>query len=138
MGKDLEKKILVGSLLIVILLLLMPSIPAIQHKAAKYEILSKITEDLDIKDIREIFELGKLDRIKHPFLYVLVISSLAFRNLRIEVLAKYSFKEDWPYMEITNPVLFLRFLILVITTLFWSGFWEYISDTLGWGWVIPF
>ena len=49
----MKKKILIGSIIAVALLLLMPSIPAIQHKVVKDKILIEITKNLDLEDLRE-------------------------------------------------------------------------------------
>ena len=135
----MRKKLLLGSLLVLILLLFIPSISAIKNKMVEEKISDKLIIeqiiDLDLKNIKEIYDFSQ---IKYPIFYSLIISSLAFRWYRIEILAVYSFDEDFPYIEIKHPVLFLRFLILIISTNFLSGFWEIISHELGWNWTIPF
>jgi hypothetical protein len=73
----MEKKILIGSIVAVTILLLIPTIPAIQHNIVKEDnkdkILSELSEDLDFKDIKELVDSGRLDRVKHPLLYFFVI-----------------------------------------------------------------
>ena len=55
---DLNKKILIGSIIAVAILVLMPSTSAIQHNILKYEIENKLksdlTENFDIEDINDL------------------------------------------------------------------------------------
>ena len=48
----MNKKILIGSIIAVAILLLMPSIPAIQTNLVKDKALSEITKDLDLEEFR--------------------------------------------------------------------------------------
>lgn len=133
----MNNRIIFSSMLVIMLLLLMPSIPAIKGKLVYDEFNDKIEiKNPDYLDSKGIKELKELLQVKYPLLYFLVIFSLNFRWSRIEFLAEYSFDEDFPYTEIKNPILFLRFLILVINTHLWSGFWEITSNILGWDWTI--
>jgi len=138
----MNKKILIGSILVLTLLLLMPSIPAIQQNIVKDEIkekiLSEIPEDLDFKDIKELMDSGKLNRLKHPLLYLIIIATLISRITRIIVLAELSFDGYFPDFHIKKPVLFLRVFILDISTFIWATFWQELSDYYGWNWNIPY
>jgi len=62
----MKKKILIGSLLVLTLLLLMPSIPAIQQKTIEdkaYSDLVEKFEDFDLEDLRE-----KIEKINPKFI----------------------------------------------------------------------
>ena len=117
----------------------MPSIPAIQQNIVKEDIknkiLSELSEDIAFKDIPEI---KKLEQIKHNLLYTLVWWIMVFRGIRFEILAEISYEEisgDWgSHVTIKRPILFIRCMILAITTLGFGAFWQILSDTFGWNW----
>jgi hypothetical protein len=134
----MNKKILLGSLLVLILLFVMPSIPAIQQNVIKDELVSKIPEDLDFTKIKELLESGKLDRVKHPILGILVTMWIYFRFLRYRILS-FSYDEIYDriiWIEINNPIIFLRLVILLFNTLLVFCFFEGLSDKFGWNWNI--
>ncbi len=127
------KRILIGSIIAVVLLLLMPSIPAIQQKTI---------EDKAYSDLGKRFEdIKVLDRVKHPILYALVMILFFHRLGRGSMLLEIS-TENWnfPYnYDIVYPVLFCWFLWIFLTLEIYSRFLNNISDTFGWGWnVSPF
>ena len=136
----MKKKILIGSMLVLTLLLLMPSIPAIHQKTIEDRKYNDLFEQLDFKDVKE---KKKMDLIRHPLiydhtlLYAIVIFLGGFRWLRCLILAEISFDIiSWnpPEYEVYHPILFLRCIWLLNTFGIWCSFWEYISDTLGWNW----
>ena len=131
----MNKKILIGSMLVLTLLLLMPSIPSIQHKVVKDEIINELPENLYFKDVKEIKEL---EQIKYPSLYAVVLFFLNCRWKRFEILQEISYDITVHGTEIKRPILFLRCLMLLITTFFLCDFWESLSNLLGWGWEIPY
>ena len=95
----MKKKILIGSIIAVALLLLMPSIPAIQQKTVEEKAYSDFVErlkDVDLEDIEV------LEWIRHPILYIFVIFLLSFRIERALAMAEMSCYftqgDDWmPY-----------------------------------------
>ena len=136
----MNKKIPICSILVLMLLLLMPSIPAIQQKTIEDRTYNDFFEWLDFKDVKE---KKKMDLIRnpfvydHPLLYLIVILLGGFRWLRCLTLAKISFDIiSWnpPEYEVYHPILFLRSIWLLNTFGIWCTFWDYISDTLGWNW----
>jgi hypothetical protein len=137
-GKEMRKILLFGIILVITLLFLVPSMPAIQQKIIYNEVEREMIEDYNIKNIKKYMEFSKTENIKFPLLYKLIISTLTLRWFRINVLREYSYEEDWPYYEIKNPILFFRFLILLINTHIWSNLWSFISHNLGWNWDIPY
>lgn len=124
----MRRKILIGSLLVLTLLLLMPSIPAVQQKS--------IEEGIK-QDLLLLNDIETLDDVKHPILYELVKYML---NLRFELLDKlfhysgYIYYYNW---EIYHPILFIWSFVMIIRWVIKSIFWQRTSDNLGWGWVLP-
>lgn len=132
----MKKKILFGSIFVLILLLVMPSIPALQHKIIEKEKFNDLIEQLDFKDIREINEL---EQVKHPLIYSLIVVSLIFRYIRIYTLASISYKMihtgGWGYeLKIKHPILYYRHLMLIFTTVLLDKTCLYLSNTLEWNW----
>ena len=133
----MNKKILIGSMLVFTMLLLMPSIPAIQQKIVKDEIkdkiLSEIPEQIDFKDIKELINTGKLDRIKHPFLLAIVYFIAFLYWFRMGCLL------PMIWFLVTNNIsngvlLWERFWNLSFIMDKWVLFWLKISETYGWNW----
>ena len=131
----MSKKILIGSMLVFTILLLMPSIPAIQMETIEDGTYNDLVEQLDFKDVLEIKEL---EQIKHPLLYTLVKLLLDCRWTRIEILGEISFDVfsygSWFDVEIYRPVLFLRCIMLLVTSAFLGYFWNNLSNTFEWDW----
>ena len=134
----MRKKLLLGSILVLTLLLLMPSIPALQHNIVrddiKDRILSELPEDLDFREIKELVNSGMLDRIKHPLLYLLVICSFISRQIRYGLLLSLSVEIIVFDIIIKNPILYKRLEILTYISFYWAWFWYYISQKYGWNW----
>ena len=136
----MNKKILISSMLVVTLLLLMPSIPAIQQNTIENRKYSDLFERLEIKGLKEI---KKMDLIRHPLiyehplLYAIVIFLAGFRWSRCLILAEISFDIiSWnpPDYEVYHPILFLRSIWLLNTFGIWCSFWDNVSDIFGWNW----
>ena len=95
---------------------------------------SDLTEQLDFKDVTE---KKKMDLIRHPLLYAIVIFLAKFRWERCLILAEISFDSTgwwFPDYEVYHPILFLRCIWLLNTFGIWCSFWNNVSDTLGWNW----
>ena len=105
----MKKKILIGSMLVLTLLLLMPSIPAIQQKTIEDKAYSDFVEELKDVDLEDIEVLD--DDVKFPLLLQFVESIFYFRGIRAEIMLIISIEMDfWG-----NPVgLILPFLLLII------------------------
>ena len=129
----MKKKILIGSLLVLTLLLLMPSIPAVQQKTIEDKAYSDFVEELS--------DIKVLELIRHPILYTLVMFLFFHRIERGVMLLEIS-TEHWnfPYnFDIIHPVLFCWFLWIYLSLEIYSAFWNNVSDKFGWGWnVSPF
>ena len=133
----MNKKILIGSLFIFALLLVMPSIQAIQHTVVKDTSVNEFSEALHLEKRKTVKEFGPLDRIKHPLLYLFIIFISLPRILRIEVFGELSYSGEWPFhITIENKFLFLRYMMLLFTTAFWFYIWNTVSIVLGWNWNI--
>jgi hypothetical protein len=116
-----------------------PSIPAIQNKVIKDEIINEISEDIKVKELEELLESGKLDRVKHPILYVLVVLWLSIRSFRAWVLMHISY-DVLPSggIDIHNLLQFIRCIWLIISINSLVNLINFISKVLGWNWAIPF
>jgi len=126
----MKKRIIIGSVLVLTLLLLMPLIPAMENKVVKDEISRHLPEELELKELIEFLN------VKHPILYLFVYSVALFRLIRLIILVDLASEPtDYPpYFEITNWFLFIRCLILSSGRDLWLLMWKDISDNYGWGW----
>ena len=128
----MRKKILIGSIIAVLLLLLMPSIPAIQQKSVEEGIKQEIQEKLDIIDFKDIKGIKILDDdVKHLFLFFIVVFIFAFRWDISYFL--YVISTDF-YGNILNPVIYERAVRLRDRALLIYDCWQKVSDILGWNW----
>jgi hypothetical protein len=128
-GKKMEKQIIIGSLVAVVITVLMPIVPAININAIENQIKTEYEEllledDIDIK-IPD----------KFPLLYILVITITISRNIRGELLWELAFGvDDFGINNLNHPYLLLRSLILVTTVDLGIIGWYLISEILGWEW----
>ena len=98
-----------------------------------------LVEQLNTVDFKDFKEINKLDGIKHPSLYYIVYFIAGFRKERANILFDISCHMDnWGRMDIYFPLLFIRGIWLDSTVYKWCNFWNNISDTLGWGWNLPY
>ena len=130
----MKKNILIGSIIAVVILVMMPSIHAIQHNLVKEDSKGEIFHD-KLKDIRELLESGKLDGIKHPLLYIFIISWMVIRTERGSILVAISILyEDINTPILIHPILCLRGLWLYGMGIAFLVIWNVISNILGWNW----
>ncbi len=129
----MNKKILIGSIIAVVVLVMMPSIPAIQQKIIEERTYNNLVEQLNLKDVREI---KGLERIKHPFLFLIYYVILVSRLTRGWIYLGISSDWDgyWPGPEIKHPLLFIRSLMLLFSVDYWIIFWSIISHIMKWNW----
>jgi hypothetical protein len=124
-----------GSMLVIIILLLMPSIPAIQQKVIEDEKFNDLSEQFDFKELSQIKQLG---RLKRPFLYLIVHLFFSFRALRAFILFCIAIDTDtghWIGLHTDHPLLWKRMEMLLYSIETWLVFWEYISCKFGWNWI---
>ena len=132
-GKSMGKKIIIATMLVLTLLLLMPSIPAVQQKSIEEGIKQNIQERLDeinlndLKDMKGFF-------LKHPIVYILALIC-QFRALRGLFLAVVSTSYDYyEGYEIIHPLVCIRGIWLLGTGL---GFYYIVYtfvNIMGWEW----
>ena len=139
----MRKKILIGSILVLTLLLLMPSIPAIQQKIVEEEVKQDLQEKLDSINLREIIDEYLSGGIKHPLLYSLVIVMLLTQCLRLGFWFAMAMSCCRVELWVIDPVyenFFYAFMFMLVglslRTTLWIGFWNYVSDIMGWNWEI--
>ena len=129
----MNKKILIGSIIAVALLLLMPSIPAIQIDSFKEGTQQNINDlKTRLSNIESLIDIPKY----FPLLFLFVYSVVLFRLIRFNILIDLSTEPSDipPYFTITNWLLFIRCVFLVNGIDWWLIIWEEISDHFGWGW----
>ena len=123
----MKKKLIVGSMLVLTLLLLMPTIPAIQKNVVKNEKRGESE-----------------DRIKFPMLNGIVCFLLISRYIRATILHSISSNgtDDGsrgpPDIEILHPILYLRAMWLAMTLNLLMISSIVLSDELGLNWIFPF
>jgi ABC-type multidrug transport system fused ATPase/permease subunit len=138
----MKKKILIGSLLVLALLLLMPSIPAIQQKTIDDGIKQELQEKLDEINLDDLKDFKGSDRFKHPFLYIFVISIMNIQILRYWInfllIVLCCICADELGTSTIHPIIFsilsLRDVFLESQLVTWIYFWEDISARFGWNW----
>lgn len=135
----MNRKIVFGSILVLILLLLMPTIPAIQQKTSKEELKQELLEKLNIINPKDFEDIKELEWMRHPTLFALVTFIYYFQLYRGYILLYFS--ATWidgrnPHWEPVHPILFLRSLQLLYCIDVWYVFWMTVSDVLGWNWDI--
>ena len=122
----MKKKIIIGSLLVLILLLLMPSIPAIQQKTIEDKAYSDLVEKL--KDL-EVLD----GDMKFPILFAFV-----YMFARIQAYRSFKFwdfaQPGGDYSPIIHPLLFAYAIWLFFVVVRWVDFWFAISDEFEWNW----
>jgi len=134
----MNKKILIGSLLVLTLLLLMPSIVANQHNIVEDANYQKFQEPVDdffvFEDIKD--NTGKLDIPKHLILFTLVMSMYLIRVARgfLGWGLSTHFSHLSSYETIYHPLLYLYSGLLIISGFCWFYGWITIAKYLGWNW----
>ena len=124
----MKKKIIIGSMLVITLLLLMPSIPALQINTVKDAIQQNIN-DFDPKSSI----IDKLPELPNHILLFLIVYTIAkFRFLRFKL--NFMFSISPPYIQITHPLLLMRSIFLLIRYSCWLNIWIKVSEKLGWNW----
>jgi hypothetical protein len=118
----MKKKPIIGIMLVLALLLLMPSIPAIQNKSIKEK-----TSDIHFQ---KPYDVSIKDKYwKFPLLYLIVRSIFVFRLSRASFLFEFSTDVDYSGMVITHPLIFLRSMWLMQTG---SFVYFYLEAVFGW------
>ena len=133
------KRILIGSMLVLSLLLLMPSIPAIQQKTIEDKAFSDFVEELKNVDLEDI---KVLDDIRHPELYALVVFLLSFSwdiGCKLTDIAVTRTEDHNGFKwDIHYPILLLYTVWFFFKIDMRMLFWNILSNKLGWGWKIDY
>ena len=142
----MNKKLLLGSLFVLILILLMPSISAVQHMTVEGEIKQDIKEKIDSISFKSIKDNIVFEEIKYALLYnfVFFIYKLYLVRILIHILIGISII-IWVYSEehtkmieylgfILCAIVILRMMTLEGSFILWESFWMNMSDYFGWNW----
>jgi hypothetical protein len=128
----MRKKLVFGSVLVFTLLLLTPSISAIQHNTI---------EGADTFENIDKIELNILDNdtkyLNLNYLINLMIKSRIVRALLLFMVSAYidNFTHS---LVVTHPIIYFRSLWLEFTCMHLIDFFQYISDKYGWNWEIEY
>ena len=117
------KKIIIGSMLVVVLFLLMPSFPALKTNSTD----EKFSQNIEV-----------LDWVRHPLLYILIKSMMTSRwNFGIK-LRDFSIETD-PLggFQILHPLLLLWWFWIYTTVNISYSCWQSFSYVFGWNWELP-
>ncbi len=134
----MRKTILIGSILVLTLLLLMPSIPAIQQKIVEDKIYHSVSEKLNEVNIKNVKGLHKL--FDNHFLiqfFVYILGYIAgYRAVRGALLIYIA--SNWPNwfedFKVDYPIMFIRGIWLVGTGAVFFNFLQLIVYIMGWEW----
>ena len=124
----MNKNILIGSIFVLTLLLVMPSIPAVQMNYINNRIIEEYKEINFIDLIRT--DLPS----KYPILFLIVLSLFYFRVLRGMVLWEVATEWRGYYFDVVNSWIFFRCIILLGTASIRYNSWRLISKIFGWDW----
>lgn len=131
-----SNEILIVSIFVLTLILLMPSIPAIQKNVTDNEFKQNIIEKLESIELDDLKNIKKVETIKYPILRAIVLILLDFRLVRGMVLMILA--TEWDYYgyspEFKYPIIAIRAFWLAYTANLWLESWWLISETLGWNW----
>lgn len=137
----MKTKIIITTMLVLTLLLLMPSIPAVQQKTVEYGFKQNIQEKLETITLDDLKDIDVLDGLKHPILYYIFISVLYIRDLKMVfnfIMLELCTETGFYDIDIIYPILFLIFAIRFLTNYYfytcWAVFWGYLSIILEWNW----
>jgi hypothetical protein len=124
----MRKKILIGCILVLTLLLLMPSIPAIQQNCVEEGIK---------QDIREKLDTITPDDVKYPILYSLLLSWFNFRIEQYTITGTLMFQYVDEGQMYLAAIFALRLFFIMVPLVYNTNFWNDVSELLGWNWDIP-
>ena len=135
-----RKKILIGSIFVLALMLLMPSIPAVQQNTIEEGIKQDIQEKIDSLIINDFRGIKELIGDRHPILFAICLIMVFMTNFRItrsDILFFYStiyVDGGWNpgYYEITHPLIFIRSLWLFFTGAICSEIAYLLNEIYGW------
>ena len=132
------KRILIVSMLVLVMLLLMPSIPAIQQNSIKEGIKQDLQEKLESITLDDLKEIVDSPFIKLPMLYGIVMFIGLFRAGRGVILIELSGHWEMPGWRLQWVVDYPRLdewgWWLYDTGLDWLEYWYWVSYENGWGW----
>jgi len=134
----MNKKILIGCIIAVVILLLMPSIPAIQYKTIEensFDDYLKNHFEIEIKDLKKNIQNVSW---KYPVMWVVMLLFrfvVCFRLLRGFYFlweSAYNWFNPDEYLKITKPVIFLRGCWLYFTSIGLIDLIVLIDEKMGW------
>lgn len=93
------------------------------------------SDDLLSNKIKPV--LKNADRLRHPFLFLIVWLYIQFYLYRGWNLYELSISVGaFNWIQIEYPLLFLRAISLILVGTFWLKFWQQLSSVFGWNWFL--
>lgn len=95
----------------------------------------RLHQSEDLLSLRVPFDLKNEDRLRHPFLFLMVWLYLQWYLFRGWILYEFSISIGaFHWIQIDYPLVFLRACFLILVGEFWFRFWHQLSSALGWHW----
>ena len=132
------KKIIIATMLVLTLLLLMPSIPAIQQRTIENGIKQDLQEKLESINFDDLKDIKVLDDMKRPLLYAFYLFLVNIKLQRIFRLMDMSMESDYWGITITHPLIFVYMCWIWTKAILFVQFWAYVSYTFEWNWDFPY
>jgi hypothetical protein len=132
------EKFIVGTLLCFVILLVLPTIPAMKLRTIQRGIENSTicqSEAILVQRVNDFVRKGDLPT--HPLLFFVVEMMFIFRYYRGGFLMNKSVVYDDAEFTVKLPLLYLRGFWLVLTAIFWYMSWATTSEIMGWGWDWP-
>ena len=127
----MKKKILLGSMLVLAMLLLMPSIPAIQTNIVEDGIIQDLQEGLETTKVTELKGLNPTAIFKFHPIFIMIYYIFLLRSVKgvmLQILASHSER----ILVIDNPIIFWRGAWLVFTSIAVLELLDTLFYKMGW------
>ena len=118
----MKKQIIIGSMLVLALLLLMPSIPAIQIKNMN-DVIKQNMDDLITKSGINSIEI--LDLPDHIMFFLFFYAIAKFRYIRFEL--NFAFSTATQFFKFVHPIILIRSMFLLLRYTRWLRLCDSIS-----------
>ena len=133
-----RKKIIITSIFVFFLILMMPSIPAVQQRTlgdkASTDVIEKI-KDIECTNNKNFGDIELLnDDVKLPMLYLIIYMIYKHRVTRLDRIFTLAVEYGFMGFKVLFPVLFVYALWLGLTSQIWFTFWNFFSDEFKLNW----
>ncbi len=127
----MRKKILIGSMLILTLLLLMPSIPAIQQKTIEDGVRQDLQEKLESINFEELKDLNLPVKFRFRPILQIIFLIIWLRGGRGLMLSFFASHWDRNFFVIDFPIIYLRGEWLFYTSMYILDYFHILYQIIG-------